>query len=193
MQGAVNTGGTDMIAAYTATTRIEGFANSFGDSGASAISVLVAQNRGAEKEDRVWETYRSGLVLMLAVGALMSLIMYVSAGATVGFMLGVFGGAAFENARSYMRLVAVFYVLCFTGNVFAGYFDGIGRVSIPFVGATTHITLRVILSWLLVGRMGLRAVALATGLGWILVNLMWTVIKRRLDRRAAERQTAEPS
>lgn len=193
VQGAVNTGGTDMIAAYTATTRIEGFANSFGDSGASAISVLVAQNRGAEKEDRVRETYRSGLVLMLAVGALMSLIMYVSAGAAVGFMLGEFGGAAFENARSYMRLVAVFYVLCFTGNVFAGYFDGIGRVSIPFVGATTHITLRVILSWLLVGRMGLRAVALATGLGWILVNLMWTVIKRRLDRRAAERQTAEPS
>ena len=35
--------------------------------------------------------------------------------------------------------------------------------------------------------------ALATGLGWVLVNLMWTVIKRRLDRRAAERQTAEPS
>ena len=193
VQGAVNTGGTDMIAAYTATTRIEGFANSFGDSGASAISVLVAQNRGAEKEDRVRETYRSGLVLMLAVGALMSLIMYVSAGATVGFMLGEFGGAAFENARSYMRLVAVFYVLCFTGNVFAGYFDGIGRVSIPFVGATTHITLRVILSWLLVGRMGLRAVALATGLGWVLVNLMWTVIKHRLDRRAAERQSAEQS
>lgn len=137
------------------------------------------------------ETYRSGLVLMVAVGALMSLIMYVSAGATVGFMLGESGGAAFENARGYMRLVAVFYVLCFAGNVFAGYFDGIGRVSIPFVGATTHITLRVILSWLLVERMGLRAVALATGLGWILVNLMWTVIKRRLDRRAAERQTSE--
>ena len=34
VQGAINTGETDLIAAYTATTRIEGFANSFGDSGA---------------------------------------------------------------------------------------------------------------------------------------------------------------
>ena len=38
VQGAVNTGGTDMISAYTATTRIEGFANSFGDSGAAATA-----------------------------------------------------------------------------------------------------------------------------------------------------------
>ena len=47
VQGAINTGETDLIAAYTATTRIEGFANSFGDSGASATSVVVAQNYGA--------------------------------------------------------------------------------------------------------------------------------------------------
>ena len=35
VQGAVNTGGTEMVSAYTATTRIEGFANSFGDTAAA--------------------------------------------------------------------------------------------------------------------------------------------------------------
>lgn len=39
--------GTPMISAYTATTRIEGFANSFGDSGAQAVSVFTAQNTGS--------------------------------------------------------------------------------------------------------------------------------------------------
>ena len=137
VQGAVNTGGTDMISAYTATTRIEGFANSFGDSGNAATSVLVAQNRGA----------------------------------------------AFENARDYLKLVALFYTLCFTGNTFAGYFNGIGKVSVPFLGATSHIALRVVLSWLLVGRMGLPAVALATGLGWAMVNTMWAVVKHVTERK----------
>ena len=150
VQGAVNTGGTDMISAYTATTRIEGFANSFGDSGSAATSVLVAQNRGAGKEERVKEPFRSSLFLMLA----MSLIMYVSASTSVGFMLGTRSGAAFENARDYLKLVALFYTLCFTGNTFAGYFNGIGKVSVPFHGATSHIALRVVLSWLLVGKMG---------------------------------------
>lgn len=177
VQGAVNTGGTDMISAYTATTRIEGFANSFGDSGSAATSVVTAQNLGAGQKDRVRQTFRSSLLLMLVMGLSMSAIMYVSASASVCFMLGTAQGEAFENARNYMKLVALFYTFCFTGNTFAGYFDGIGRVAIPFVGAVSHITLRVILSWMLVGNMGLPAVALATGLGWMLVNTLWALIK----------------
>ena len=108
--------------------------------------------------------------------------MFVSANATVGFMLGQTGGVAYENAVQYIRLISIFYTLCFTGNTFCGYFDGLGKVSIPLIGATSHITLRVILSWLLVGRMGLPAVALATGLGWAMVNTMWTAIKFLQDR-----------
>ena len=48
-----------MISAYTATMRMEGFANSFSDSGAVAISVFVAQNRGAGDKKRA----RAGFVL----------------------------------------------------------------------------------------------------------------------------------
>ena len=183
VQGAVNTGGTDMISAFTATSRIEGFANSFGDSGASATSVLAAQNHGAGKEDRVQKTFRSSLLLLLLMGLAMSAVMYVGAGASVRFMLGAGSGPAFENARAYMRLVALFYMLCFTGNTFAGYFDGTGRVLVPFVGAAGHIALRVVLSWLLVGRMGLPAVALATGIGWLLVNLFGVALKWAERRR----------
>ena len=105
VQGAVNTGGTDMISAYTATTRIEGFANSFGDSGSAATSVLVAQNRGAGKEERVKESFRSSLFLMLAMGLAMSLIMYVSASTSVGFMFGTRSGAAFDKFCEVSRLI----------------------------------------------------------------------------------------
>lgn len=184
VQGAVNTGGTDLISAYTATTRIEGFANSFGDSGAAATSVLVAQNLGAGKPERVQKTFRSSLLLMLAMGLLSALVMYLTAGATIGFMLGAYSGPAFENGREYMQLIALFYLFCFTGNTFAGYFDGLGRVTIPFIGAASHIALRVVLSWLWIDRMGMRAVALATGIGWIPVNLFWEIIRRRSTGRA---------
>ena len=47
---------------------------------------------------------------------------------------------------------------------------------IPFLGAASHITLRAILSWLFVRRAGLQAVAAATGLGWIWVNLLWAFL-----------------
>ena len=178
VQGAVNTGGMEMISAYTATTRIEGFANSFGDSGSAATSVLVAQNLGAGKRERVRQSFCRSLALMVGMGLAMSAVMYVSASASVGFMLGEHSGAAFENACAYMKIIAVFYTLCFTGNTFAGYFDGIGRVSVPFIGATSHIALRVVLSWLLIGKMGLPAVAVASGIGWVMVNALWTLIRK---------------
>lgn len=183
VQGVVNTGGTAMISAYTATTRIEGFANSFGDSGSAATSVLVAQNHGAGEEERVQQSFRSSLILMLLLGLGMSCVMYVSASASVRFMLGTGSGTAFESARDYMKMIALFYTLCFTGNTFAGYFEGIGRVSVPFIGTTSHIALRVILSWLLVQKMGLPAVALATGIGWALVNILWAMMKHSAARK----------
>lgn len=176
VQGAVNTGGTAVISAYTAAARIEGFANSFGDSGSAATSVVVAQNLGAGKQDRVRQAFRSSLCLMLGLGLLSSLTMYAASGKTVGFMLGTSSEEAYEDARQYMMTIALFYTFCFTGNTFAGYFDGCGRVSVPFFGAVSHIALRVVLSWSLIHSMGLNGVAVATGIGWILVNLLWAAV-----------------
>lgn len=182
VQGAVNTGGTDMIASYTAATRIEGFANSFGTSGSTATSILTAQNYGAGQKERVESTYRCSLRWLIGLGAVSAVLMIVFAPQAIALMLGASEGLAFEEAVHYLRFVALFYVFCFTGNTFVGYFDGIGRIQIPFIGATGHITMRVILSWLLVRHMGLNAVALATGLGWVCANIFWGVMKKQLSR-----------
>lgn len=176
VQGAVNTAGTDMIAAYTAATRIEGFANSFGDSGSAATSILTAQNFGAGKRDRVRRSFFCSLVLLCAAGLVCGMLMFLSAPYTAAFMLGLDSGEAFRNTVIYLKIIAVFYVFCFTGNTFAGYYDGIGKVSLPFIGAISHITLRVILSWILIGAYQLKAVAVATGIGWVLVNLFWSIL-----------------
>lgn len=179
VQGAVNTGGTELIAAYTATTRIEGFANSFGDSGAAATSVIAAQNFGAGQTERVRECFRKSLRLLFGLGVLCSLIMYSLAGYAAAFVLGQGAGLAYDSACAYLRTISVFYVLCFTGSTYAGYFDGIGKVSVPTIGAISHISLRVILSWIWIGTFGLNSVAWATGIGWIFVNGLWTVIYLR--------------
>ena len=66
-----------------------------------------------------------------------------------------------------MRMISLFYILCFTGNTFVGFFRGVSRMHVLLVGTTMHITIRAVLSHLLVGSMGLSAVALATGVGWV--------------------------
>ena len=69
----------------------------YGSLANAATSALVAQNRGAGKEERVKESFRSSLLLMLAMGLAMSLIMYSNASTAVSFMLGTRSGAAFDK------------------------------------------------------------------------------------------------
>ena len=182
VQGAVNTAGTEVIAAYTAGTRIEGFANSIGSSGSTATSILTAQNYGAARTDRVEGTFRCSLRGLAGFGVLSGLVMFLTAPRAIALLLGSNTGPAFAAAVAYLRFVSLFYLFCFTGNTFTGYFSGTGKVLLPFAGALGHISIRVLLSWVLFPRLGLNAVALATGLGWVCGNLFWGGCKFRLAR-----------
>ena len=183
VQGAVNSMGTDLISAYTATTRIEAFANSIGDSSASATSVLIAQNLGANRKDRAQQGMRRAMLIFGSLGLFSGALMFLFAPQASALLLGAGSGVAFENSCAYLRTVSLFYILCFTGSTFVGYFDGRGNVSIPLVGACSHISMRAALSWLWIRRLKLPAVALGTGIGWVWVNLFWTLCYFYLQRK----------
>ena len=178
VQGAVNSMGNEAINAYTAATRIEGFANSFGDSGAEAVSVFVAQNTGAKERERVKRGFFTGLGMMVALGLTMSLVMFLGARAALTLMLGESGLDALEPGMAYLQLVSVFYVLCFIGSTYVGLYRGIGWVSVPVIGSTLQITIRVVLAYALAGLMGVAGVALATGIGWSAIVLYQTALYR---------------
>lgn len=177
VQGVVNTGGTSVISAYTAATRIEGFANSFGDSGSAATSVIVAQSFGAGRHKRVEKTFITSLKCTAILGIVCGIFLITGSHITSAAMLGSADSYALNNSDIYLKIIGLFYPLCFTGGTFTGYFNGRGKVLITLMGSLLQITLRVILSFLLFANMHLAAVALATGTGWLVVNILWSYIK----------------
>lgn len=183
VQGAVNTLGTDGIAAYTATMRIEGFANSFGTSFGQAVSVHISQNYGARRGDRVKDGMRQSMLLALAMGIVISAALYFTAHPGVRIFLNDSEKNAVAYGVSYLRQIAFAYLMCFTGNAFVGWFRGTGHIYIPLIATTMHITVRACLSYLWVGSLGLRAVALATGAGWLLMSLFQISFYLRLRGR----------
>ena len=185
VQAVVNTAGISAVAAYTASTRIEGFANSFGDSATEAESVLTAQRFGAGDERGIRRMSRASFCTTVFLGITCSVLLFLTAGPASAFLLGNSGEASVRACADYLRVVSLFYLFDFTGSTYAGYFNGIGRVRIPFLGAAMHITLRVILSVLLVPHFGLPAVAAATGIGWVYANLFWLLIKKKVRTREA--------
>ena len=83
----------------------------------------------------------------------------------------------------YLCQIALFYTLCFTGNTFVGFFRGVGEVYVPVTATILHISVRAICSHLWVGSLGLRAVALATGVGWVVMTLYQVSTALYLKRR----------
>lgn len=166
VQGAVNQLGTVGIAGFAGASRLEGFANSFADSGAISMSVIISQNYGAGKRERVKELLRKGLHLHLGVGLAVSAALFCSANLGMRLFLDQSEQAALIQGSSYLHVVAVFYLLCFIGSCMVGYFRGVGAVQVPVMGTMINITIRVLLSYPLIRQFGLRGLGLATAAGW---------------------------
>jgi len=170
VQGIVNTCGTAVIAAYTATTRIEAFINSPGSGFAQAASVFIAQNRGAGQMDRVNRGVRLSFALILSFGVVLAAVMYFVSPYALRLFLDASETACFAAGLSYLKIIFFFYGLSYLGYFFIGTSRGYGKMAVPFEGTTIQILVRVVISWLLIGQMGLSAVAWATGIGWIFVD-----------------------
>ena len=133
VQSVVNRLGTASINAYTAATRIEAFANSFGDSGSAAESVFIGQNTGAGNYKRAENGFRNGFRMMAALGMVMALLLFLSASPLCRLALPKDNLSSLSPAVYYLRVVAFFYPLCFIGCANVGYFQGTGHIHVPAV------------------------------------------------------------
>lgn len=175
VQSAVNGIGTTAISAFTATTRVENFSQAFGISGCEAIAIFVAQNQGAGKYRRATQGFYRGGAIVVGIGVLFSFLL--SLGGHI-LVLPFLNGEpdAIVLGASYLRWMGLFYFLSFIGHVYVGHYRGIGRMNITFWGTTIQIAVRVLFTYLLVGSMGLDAVAFATGLGWLVIVLFHSTV-----------------
>lgn len=161
---------TAPISAFTAATRLDNFLQAFGISGCEAVAIFVAQNKGAGKQERTLQGFRRGAVMIIAAGLVFSVLMLLAPRPMSALFLGWTGDST-QLCIEYLQIMGWFYFLCFVGHAFVGWYRGVGRMSITFVGTTLQIVLRIIGTCLLVDAMGLNAVALSTGLGWVAVVL----------------------
>ena len=175
VQSAVNGISTSAISAFTATTRIENFSQAFGISGCEAIAIFVAQNQGAKKYRRALNGFLRGGAIVVGIGLLFSLLLALAGGPLAApFLNGETESVSL--AASYLHWMGLFYFLSFIGHAYVGHYRGIGRMNVTFWGTTLQIIVRVVFTYALVGTLGLNAVALSTGLGWVVIVLFHSTV-----------------
>ena len=183
IQALVNTMGVSVAAAFAVVNRIDDFAITPEQNIAHAMTALMAQNKGAGKNDRMREGFRCGMILELVYGAAVMLICLGFARPLMS--LFVKDEEVIGHGVVYLHLIAVMYILPAVTNALQGFFRGIGDLKVTLMSSFTNMTVRVIAAapMVLLWNFGIEALPCSYLAGWIAMLLVETPLMLRIYRK----------
>lgn len=183
IQALVNTMGVSVAAAFAVVNRIDDFAITPEQNIAHAMTALMAQNKGAGKNDRMREGFRCGMILELVYGAAVMLICLGFARPLMS--LFVKDEEVIGHGVVYLHLIAVMYILPAVTNALQGFFRGIGDLKVTLMSSFTNMTVRVIAAapMVLLWNFGIEALPYSYLAGGIAMLLVETPLMLRIYRK----------
>ena len=183
IQALVNTMGVSVAAAFAVVNRIDDFAITPEQNIAHAMTALMAQNKGAGKNDRMREGFRCGMILELVYGAAVMLICLGFARLLMS--LFVKDEEVIGHGVVYLHLIAVMYILPAVTNALQGFFRGIGDLKVTLMSSFTNMAVRVIAAapMVLLWNFGIEALPYSYLAGWIAMLLVETPLMLRIYRK----------
>ncbi len=172
IQSRVNMLGVSTIAAFNAVSRIDSFAFIPEQSIAASIATMIAQNRGAGKPERIKKGFAIGIAMEIVYGIFIGVTVLLTGRQLVSlFVKGSGTEEVIKEGMAYLSIIALIYTMPSLTNGFQGYCRGVGRIPVTILCTFIQISLRTIGTYLLAGRIGIRGIAAASGVGWLAMLL----------------------
>ena len=131
IQVAVNSLLTVAVAAWSVSSKVDGFYSSISTALGIAVMGFVGQNYGAGKTDRVKKTLKTSLKIFLPVT--LSLTIFVLLFGQFGLTIFIDDPAVIEATRVILWYLAPFYVVWTFIEIVSGALRGVGDAFIPLV------------------------------------------------------------
>ena len=172
LQKTANSFGDTVVAAYTATMRVEQLIQQPFNSLGTALSTFSGQNIGAGKPERVVTGYRRSMLITAGFGTLMLAVFALTANYIVGFF--VTDALVVEIGGKALLLSACFYVPLGFIHTTRGLLNGAGDVLFAFLNGLAEVIGRIGFAAVLVmiPGVGMWSVWLTTCLTWVLTAVM---------------------
>jgi putative MATE family efflux protein len=177
VQSAVNEFGSEVLAGFTASMRVESLVIVPFIAIGNALSSYTAQNIGAGKSERVQAGYRTANAMIAFFAALIFVFIHFMKSPILTFFLGdELTPSAMETGIGYMSFMAWFYALLGFKMSNDGILRGAGDMTMFTVANLINLTLRVFLANILAPIFGVHLVWYVVPIGW-LVNVALTFIQ----------------
>ena len=167
IQGQVNALGVNSIAAFNAVTRVDDFACIPEQGISSAISTFIAQNRGAEKHERIRPGFRAGIRLEVGYWILIcTLVTLLKTPIVSLFVTGEGAAQVIALGSQYLSCMAFFYLWPAMTNGVQGFFRGMGKMYTTMLGTFIQTSVRTVCTFFLAPKFGITGIAFSCCIGW---------------------------
>ncbi len=190
VQAVVNPFGTQALAGYSATMRVENVFSLIFVSIGNAVSPYVSQNLGAGKKERIRKGYHAALVLDVCFAVIAFLVIESLHEQITSLFLGKDGTAlAYQVAGDYMKWIGYFFVFMGIKMATDGVLRGLGIMRPFLIANMVNLGIRLFVALMFAPRFGIAFVWLAVPAGW-LVNFL---ISYAALRKSWPTDNAQPS
>lgn len=167
VQVALNTLGSQAVAAYTAAARVDSLASAFLASLGLAASMYAAQNLGARRPDRIRRGTIQAIWMAVIASLALGVVMVAFGEHAVRLFVGDGADEVVDMAHLMLIINGVSYVLLGVLFVLRGVLQGIGRVLVPTVTGVIELFMRVAAAVVLGAFFGFGGVAMSNPLAWL--------------------------
>lgn len=193
LQSALNSLGTDVVAAQAAAARIDQFATlpmmSFG----VTMATFTAQNYGAKEYGRILTGVKQCLMMSISFAILAGLIMIFFGDHFIALFINRQETHVFQLAQTYFRLVASQYWILAILFIIRYTLQGLGQTKIPTIAGIVELLMRSFAAIILTQFFGYPGAAIASPLAWIgsTVVLLYSYFKairtlKQLDQESRQ-------
>ena len=168
VQAVVNPFGTQALAGYAATMRVENVFSLIFVSIGNAVSPYISQNLGAKKIDRLKKGYHAALVLDLCFAVIAFAVIETLHTQISSLFLGKDGTAlAYQVSGDYMRWLGYFFIFMGIKMATDGVLRGLGIMRPFLIANMVNLAIRLSVALLCAPRFGIAFVWLAVPAGWL--------------------------
>lgn len=182
VQSVVNSFGVEMLAGFSAGTRVESICIVPMAALGNAMSTYTAQNIGAGDYERVRRGYRAAVSLVAVFAVILCLILELCYSAVMVMFLGEEGTPlALRTGTEYLRFIGWFFALIGLKMTADGLLRGAGDMPPFTIANLVNLTIRVVVAVTLAPRFGIAWVWYAVPIGWF-VNFLISFLEYRTGK-----------
>lgn len=187
LQGTINGLGSDIVAAFTAGTKVEQFFTMPTMTIGMAMATFAGQNLGAKRLDRVSEGVKSSVKLVVGYSIIGGIALFLFGSNITQLFISGDNAHVIASAQHYLNIVALFCWVLGLLFVFRSTIQGLGNGFVPMMSGAMELIMRVLGAIILSELFKFTGICLASPIAWIGADCLlipsYIIIMRKLKKQ----------